>query len=75
VASDARQLKAQLRALTESRDRVIERLWTMVAWAEKRAEESDVLARYLLDELEAANDTMKSENIAAGAVLAQANDA
>jgi hypothetical protein len=70
--SDAQQLEDQLRALTESRDRVIERLLTMVAWAETRAAEGDVLARFLLEELEAANDAMKSENIAAGAVLAEA---
>jgi hypothetical protein len=68
-------LEAQLRALKESHDRVIERLWAMVALAEKRAAEGDVRARYLLEELEAAHTAMKSENIAAGAVLAEANDA
>jgi hypothetical protein len=70
--TEAPYLEGQLRALKESHDRVIERLWTMVAWAEKRAAEGDVLARYLLDELEAAQDAMESENIAAGAVLAEA---
>jgi recombinational DNA repair protein RecR len=70
--ADAHHLEGQLRALKESHDRVIERLWTMVALAEKRAAEGDALARYLLEELEAAHDAMKSENIAAGAVLAEA---
>jgi hypothetical protein len=70
--ADAHQLEAQLRALKESHDRVIERLWAMVAWAEKRAAEGDALAAYLLEELEGAHDGMVSENIAASAVLAEA---
>jgi hypothetical protein len=44
----------------------------MVALAEKRAAAGDALAAYLLEELNAAHDAMVSENIAAGAVLAEA---
>jgi hypothetical protein len=71
----SQQLEDALHALKESRDRVVACLWTMVPLAERLAAEGDPLARYLLEELEAANDAMKSENIGAGALLAQANDA
>jgi hypothetical protein len=61
-----------LRALKKSRDHVFEVWMAMELFCEQRAADGDDLAASLVGELKKARTAMKSENVAAGAFLADA---
>ena len=61
-----------LAGLKGSRTRVLEVQLAMETFVEQMAAEGDTLAASLVDELAKARNTMKSENIAASAFLAEA---
>ena len=61
---------SQIQALSAGRYRVVEALYALVPVIRRLAED-DATARHLLAELEAAQDAMKAESIAAGSFIAE----
>ena len=62
-----------LQALEQTHDRVTEVMTMMEPLVRVMAAEGNPLAAYVIDQLEEARTAMQSENVAAGAFLAEAN--
>jgi hypothetical protein len=63
----------QIQALKAARDRIDEVLWMMVPVVQELAAEGNSVARYLVEEFDKAQDTLKLTNLAAHTFLEDSN--